>query len=87
MKINHDRWSKLGEKNLGKHNIHWAMKMESMGEPGHGVLTLMKAIMNDCWADVGVPSYGWTSDEVNRNMSKLYWCWVAWLDATHKEEE
>ena len=82
----HDRWSKMGEANLGSHNIEWAKKMEefSIGVPGSGPLTLMKSIMNDHWADV-VHRREWSKDHVDLVMSKLYWCWVAWLEATHVE--
>lgn len=81
----HDRWSKMGETNLGEHNIEWAERMEGMSSvPGNGPLTLMKAIMNDHWADV-VHRREWPKDHVDLVMSKLYWCWVAWLDTTHMQ--
>lgn len=85
----HDRWSKMGETNLGSHNIDWAAKMETMSSvAGSGPLTLMKAIMNDHWADVQ-SRRDWPAEHVDLVMSKLYWCWVAWLDVTHSigEEE
>jgi hypothetical protein len=83
----HDQWSKLGEKNMGEHNIAWAKKMEDfhMDPPGNGIMTLMKAIMNDYWADATTPTDGWPKFHVDMVMSKLYWCWVAWMDATHME--
>jgi hypothetical protein len=71
----HDRWSKLGEENLGEMNIRWAKRA--------GPMTLMKAIMNDHWADA--PKQDWPKEHVDFVMSKLYWCWVAWLDQTHPE--
>lgn len=81
----HDRWSKMGEDNLGEHNVKWAQKMEGHdGVPGGGPMTLMKAIMNDHWADVP-ERRDWSADHVDFVMSKLYWCWVAWLDVTHME--
>ena len=90
MITNHDRWSKLGEKNLGEANIRWAKKMEEMhvgyGELwGYGPMMLMKAIMNDYWADAlpGSIKNGWDGEKVDVVMSKLYWCWVAWLECTH----
>ena len=83
---NHDRWSKLGEEYLGEHNIGWAQRMESIpAVPGHGPMTLMKAIMNDHWADA--PKQDWPKEHVDFVMSKLYWCWVAWLEQTHPGDE
>jgi len=84
--MEHDQWSKMGEENLGEHNIKWAEKMEDwhMGVPGHGPLTLMKAIMNDYWADNG-KTFDWPAEHVNMVMSKLYWCWCAWLHCSHLE--
>ena len=81
----HDQWSKLGEEYLGEHNIAWAEKMESFPTQvaGSGPLTLMKAIMNDYWADVRGPTKDWPAEHVDMVMAKLYWCWVAWLEATH----
>lgn len=85
MITNHDRWSKMGEENLGEHNIEWAKMMEEwhVGVDGHGPMTLMKAIMNDHWADCNTPKDGWPQFHVDLVMSKLYWCWVAWLECTH----
>lgn len=77
--MRHDQWSKLGEENMGEMNIQW---MERAGP-----MTLMKAVMNDYWADAGVPSEGWSKETVNVVMSKLYYCWVAWLEQEHPEEE
>ena len=70
----HDRWSKLGEENLGERNIEWAERA--------GPMTLMKAIINDYWADVR-KTESWSAEKVDVVMSKLYWCWVAWLEQTH----
>ena len=83
---NHDDWSEMGEEHLGEHNIRWAQRMESIipGVPGSGPLTLMKSIINDYWAD-NCKTFDWPSEHVNMVMSKLYWCWVAWLEATHYE--
>lgn len=72
----HDQWSKMGEEHLGEHNIKWAEKV--------GPMVLMKAIMNDYWADHG-KTFDWPSEHVNMVMSKLYWCWVVWLEQTNKE--
>jgi hypothetical protein len=84
---NHDRWSKLGAENLGEHNIEWARRMEEFptSPPGSGPMTLLKAILNDYWADNPIPNQGWDKEKVDIVMSKLYWCWVAWLDCTHRE--
>ena len=76
----------MGEEHLGEHNICWAEMMESIipGVSGSGPLTLMKSIMNDYWADA--PKTGsWNREKIDMIMSKLYWCWVAWLEATHYE--
>lgn len=87
--MKHDQWSKMGEEHLGEANLNWVKKMDEMhmGPPGYGSLTLMKAIMNDYWADIpgGTNKHGWTADHVDMVMSKLYWCWVAWLEASHQE--
>jgi hypothetical protein len=84
----HDQWSLMGEAELGEHNIEWARRMESVTDlPGSGPMTLLKAILNDCWADRPKLTLGWTQEEVNQVMSKLYWCWVAWLEATHPKTE
>tara|TARA_Y100001938_G_C7875529_1_gene322397 strand:+ start:267 stop:542 length:276 start_codon:yes stop_codon:yes gene_type:complete len=85
----HDRWSKLGEEYLGEHNIDWARRMEEFptGIPGSGPLTLMKSIINDYWADVPGATQDWDAMKVDEVMAKIYWCWVAWLDATHMEVE
>lgn len=83
---NHDAWSQLGEDNLGPMNIDWAQRMESLpGTPlGSGPLTLMKAIMNDYWADEPRRN-DWSIEKVDIVMSKLYWCWVAWLECAYHE--
>ncbi len=83
----HDRWSKLGEENLGEMNISWAQKMEGFpgAVPGSGPMTLLKAMLNDYWADAGPQLDGWDRQKIDLVMSKLYWCWVAWLEATHVE--
>ena len=75
--MRHDQWSRIGEEHLGEMNIRFA-------ERG-GPMVLMKAIINDYWADA--PKTGaWERDHVDMVMSKLYWCWVKWLDDTHPEE-
>ena len=85
---NHDRWSKLGEEYLGEHNIGWAQRMESIpAVPGHGPMTLMKAIINDYWADVLGKTQDWDAMFVDEVMAKIYWCWVAWLEATHPGDD
>jgi len=83
----HDQWSKLGEEYLGEHNIEWARKIESFphGVPGSGPLTLMKSIINDYWADVPGATQDWDAMHVDMVMAKIYWCWVAWLEATHDD--
>ena len=71
-KFHGDRWSDMGAEHLGENNIRWAQVA--------GPLTLMKAIMNDYWADAQTPGDGWSQEKVDMVMSKLYWCWVCWLN-------
>jgi len=84
--MEHDRWSEMGERNLGEHNIAWADKISDYASPGRGAMTLMKAIMNDHWADAPKLSE-WSREHVDYVMSKLYYCWVRWLDETHPVED
>jgi hypothetical protein len=83
----HDEWSKLGEGNLGPMNIQWAQRCEDfpMGPVGQGPMMLMKAILNDYWADCGNEKDDWSREKVDIVMSKLYWCWVAWLECSYAE--
>jgi len=83
----HDFYSKLGEENLGEINIKWAERMEEFptSPAGSGPMTLLKAILNDYWADAPPQDAGWDKEKIDIVMSKLYWCWVAWLDCTHQE--
>ena len=79
----HDAWSKMGEENLGRGNISWADRC------GDGGFMLMKAILNDHWADArkGWKSdYQWDRAKIDYVMSKLYWCWVAMLEHMHPED-
>jgi hypothetical protein len=79
----HDAWSKMGEEHLGEMNIRWARRC------GDGGFILMKAILNDHWADVREcwkNDYQWDRAEIDYVMSKLYWCWVAMLEHMHPEE-
>lgn len=95
--MRHDQWSKMGEENLGEHNIRFAEiqgpngfkgKMFDRQEWGHdGFFTLMKCIMNDHWADANTPKDGWPAFHVDLVMSKLYYCWVRMLDEVKPEEE
>ena len=96
--MRHDRWSELGEKNLGEHNIRWAE-----GNPlgvEEGMFTLTKCILNDHWADNHVDVGGWDREHVDYVMSKLYYCWCRilfekhpvteqeeWVDAKEEDEE
>jgi len=84
--MEHDRWSEMGERNLGEHNIAWVDRMSTFDRPGHGSMTLMKAIINDHWADAPKMSE-WTREHVDYVMSKIYYCWVRWLDETHPVED
>lgn len=80
----------MGEEHLGEMNIRWVERMEdfpsAVNPPGSGALTLMKAIINDYWTDA--PKVGdWPREHVDIVMSKIYWCWVRWLDQTHPEAD
>jgi hypothetical protein len=77
----------MGEEHLGEMNIGWVDKMSTYpSPPGSGAMTLMKSIINDYWADA--PKRGeWPREHVDVVMSKLYWCWVRWLDDTHPEAD
>jgi len=75
--MNHDQWSKMGEDHLGEANIRWC--------DNAGPMMLMKAIMNDYWADCNTPKEGWPKFHVDMVMSKLYYCWVRWLEQEHPE--
>jgi hypothetical protein len=80
----HDAWSKMGEEHLGEGNIRWAERC------GDGGFILMKAILNDCWADARKGwknDYQWDRDQIDRVMSKLYWCWVAMLEHMHPGDD
>jgi len=68
--MEHDDWSRLGEKNMGEHNIRWGEKA--------GWDMLIKAILNDYWADVppGRRENTWNREKIDMVMSKLYYCWV-----------
>ena len=84
----HDEWSKLGEGNLGPMNIQWAQRCEDfpMGPVGQGPMMLMKAILNDYWAYCRNEEHDdWSREKVDIVMSKLYWCWVAWLECSYAE--
>jgi len=76
----------MGERNLGEHNIEWCDRMSTYVPPGRGAMTLMKAIINDHWADAPKMSE-WTREHVDYVMSKIYYCWVRWLDETHPVED
>ena len=75
----HDQWSRMGEEKLGEPNIKWASMV--------GPMVLMKAILNDYWADTIASREGWDRDQVDEVMSKLYWCWVAEMDRQTKIQE
>jgi hypothetical protein len=76
--MKHDKWSRMGEQHLGEMNIRWAERA--------GPMVLLKAILNDYWADAP-KNAPWDQDKVDMVMSKLYWCWVRWLENEHPEEE
>ena len=77
--MKHDRWSKMGEENLGEMNIRFAKK-------GSWSI-LMKAIINDHWADAPDHLKGaWSEEKVDYVMSKLYYVWCAQLHDDHAEE-
>ena len=74
--MKHDRWSKMGEENLGEMNIRFGKKASWS--------ILMKAIINDHWADA--PREAWDEEKVDYVMSKLYYVWCAQLHDYHAEE-
>ena len=61
-----DRWALMGQLALGDINIKWGERTS--------FLMLMKAIMNDYWADV-TKTPAWDAEHVDMVMSKLYYCW------------
>ena len=80
----HDRWSKMGEDNLGEMNIRFARRV------GDGGLMLMKCILNDHWADARQywkNDYTWDKSQIDYVLSKLYYCWVAMLEHRYPEAE
>ena len=91
MAMRSDRWSEMGAENLGENNIGWARRMEEHNEqiPGTGAMMLLKAILNDYWADC--PPHrnrdGWNREKVDMVMSKLYWSWVEWNNVCWPGEE
>jgi len=87
MITHHDQWSLMGEENLGEMNIKWAQMMEDFPNcpQGSGPMTLLKSILNDYWADAPPQIDGWDQEKIDMVMSKLYWCWVAWMGCTHIE--
>jgi len=85
----HDRWSKMGEENLGGPdgaNLRFTHLGRTKEE---GMFTLMKCILNDHWADVPAASLnqGWDRKHIDYVMSKIYYCWVAMLDERHPPTE
>lgn len=83
--MKHDRWSALGMKNMGEANIKWGEKA--------GWDILIKAILNDYWADV--PPFSekttlydcWDREKIDMVMSKLYYCWVRRVCSPDQELE
>lgn len=79
----HDRWSKMGEDNLGEMNIAFADRANDGG------FMLMKCILNDHWADARQGwknDYSWDRAQIDYVMSKLYYCWVAMLEHLYPED-
>ena len=90
MKIDHDQWSLLGEKNLGGPdglNIGFTRLADQVLLLYEGPFILMKCILNDYWADASPQKDGWDHEKIDVVMSKLYYCWVAMLQAQVGEEE
>jgi len=88
MKIDHDQWSALGEANLGGidgANIRF-MELGQYIVVNEGAFTLLKCILNDYWAD-SMDKDAWSREKVDLVMSKLYYCWVAMLQAQMPVEE
>lgn len=92
MRISHDEWSKMGEKALGGPeganirfmNLHGDDILLVYGGP----VTLMKCVLNDYWADAMISKTTiWDKEKIDMVMSKLYYCWVAMIQAQVGEEE
>ena len=64
-------------KNMGEMNIKWGEKA--------GWDMLIKAILNDYWADA--PLEDWNAEKVDMVMSKLYYCWVRRVCSPEDEME
>jgi len=82
----HDRWSKLGEDNLGGPDSPNLKFMRLGRTTEEGAFTLMKCILNDYWADTHTyaDTYaGWSREKVDVVMSKLYYCWCVMLFEKH----
>ena len=84
-KIKHDKWSELGLENLGGKdgmNIRFMCIKSDKMEVYSGPFTLLKCILNDYWADIRMSSEEtWDKEKIDIVMSKLYFCWVAMLQA------
>ena len=69
----------MGEEHLGDMNISWGERA--------GWDILMKAIMNDYWADCPRDVGAWPREKVDIVMSKLYYCWCRMLFEKHPVTE
>lgn len=84
-----DRWSEMGAEHLGEPNIGWVRRIEEdgSGPAGAGAMMLLKALLNDYWADApgSILQEGWDREKIDMVMSKLYWCWVEWGNQAYFE--
>lgn len=87
----HDRWSKMGENNLGGPDSPNIKFLEMAGRNKEdGAFTMMKCILNDYWADVPTtddPFTGWSREKVDMVMSKIYYYWCVILFEKHPPTE
>ncbi len=83
--IQHDKWSELGLENLGGiegMNIAFMRLGITKMSVYQGPFTLLKCILNDYWADISMSKdETWDKEKIDLVMSKLYFCWVAMLQA------
>jgi len=88
----HDKWSKMGEENLGGPDSPNITCLDWHGRTREeGAFTMMKCILNDYWADVppgSDESYTlWDREKIDTVMSKIYYYWCVMLLEKHPPTE
>lgn len=90
-KIKHDKWSELGLENLGGiegMNVAFMRLGTNKLQVFQGPFNLLKCILNDYWADIpDNENLEWNHDKINMVMSKLYFCWVAMIQAEVNDDD